>query len=65
MRRNSSGDEPMRQLWGGAACAVALAAAFGAQQPAATPAQERPLFRGGARFVRVDVYPTGPDGRPV
>ena len=23
------------------------------------------MFRGGARFVRVDVYPTGPDGRPV
>ena len=66
----------MRQVWSGAACAFALAAALGAQQPTPPPqqsppstpadeAQARPLFRGGARFVRVDVYPTGPDGRPV
>ena len=38
--------------------------------PAAGEAQtddiaQRPLFRAGARFVRVDVFPTGRDGRPV
>ena len=38
--------------------------------PAAGEAQQsdiaqRPLFRAGARFVRVDVFPTGKDGRPV
>jgi len=34
---------------------------------AAAAAQEvqRPTFRGGARFVRVDVYPTDRDGTPI
>lgn len=27
--------------------------------------QQRPLFRGGARFVRVDVYPTDSEGKPI
>ena len=64
----------MRHLWIGLACACFVAAA-GAQEQSRPPQpqaatqgdepQERPLFRGGARFVRVDVYPTGPDGRPV
>lgn len=31
----------------------------------AQEAQQRPTFRGGARFVRVDVYPTDRDGKPV
>ena len=39
------------------------------QQPARPPeaddVQQRPLFRGGARFVRVDVYPTDREGRPI
>lgn len=32
---------------------------------AATAQEQQPTFRGGARFVRVDVYPTDADGRPV
>jgi VWFA-related protein len=32
---------------------------------AAQQAQQQPTFRGGARFVRVDVYPTGRDGKPI
>lgn len=55
--------------------ATALLAGQGSPQqapasPAAGEAQandiaQRPLFRAGARFVRVDVFPTGRDGRPV
>jgi VWFA-related protein len=30
-----------------------------------TQAQQRPVFRGGTRFVRVDAYPTSKDGRIV
>lgn len=37
-----------------------LAAAVVAQD-----AQQRPTFRGGARYVRVDVYPTDADGKPI
>jgi VWFA-related protein len=49
-----------------AAAGVMLGVAVAAQQ-AAAPAQEeqRPLFRGGARFVRVDVFPTDRNGKPV
>src|SRR5689334_21430772 len=38
-----------------------------AQQPAAQPtqAQQKPVFRGGTHFVRVDAYPTSKDGRIV
>jgi len=32
---------------------------------AAQEAQQRPTFRGGARFVRVDVFPTDRSGKPV
>jgi VWFA-related protein len=58
--------------------ASALTAILGAQQgqqqqqqpPPPPPSRteeppQRPLFRGGARFVRVDVYPTDRDGRPI
>ena len=30
-----------------------------------TQAQQRPVFRGGTHFVRVDAYPTSKDGRIV
>jgi VWFA-related protein len=38
-----------------------------APQQAAPPtqAQQRPVFRGGTHFVRVDAYPTTPDGKIV
>jgi VWFA-related protein len=38
-----------------------------AQQPTAPPtqAQQRPVFRGGTQFVRVDAYPTTKDGKIV
>ncbi|MEX2273469.1 MAG: VWA domain-containing protein [Vicinamibacterales bacterium] len=32
---------------------------------AAQETQQRPTFRGGARFVRVDVYPTDSEGKPI
>lgn len=44
-----------------ACCAAVLAAALTAQVP---PAQQKPTFRAGVNFVRVDVYPTL-DGRIV
>jgi VWFA-related protein len=34
------------------------ASAAAQQPPAATQAQQRPVFRGGTRFIRVDAYPT-------
>ena len=46
---------------------VALTLTAGAQQPAeppATQAQQRPVFRAGTHFVRVDAYPTQ-DGQIV
>lgn len=49
---------------GAAACL--LSALVSGQQATAKPdEQQRPLFRAGARFVRVDVFPTGRDGKPV
>lgn len=36
-----------------------------AQEAPPQDPQTPPTFRGGARFVRVDVYPTDSDGRPV
>ena len=48
---------------------LALGAGAASQQapqaPAHGEAQQQPLFRGGARFVRVDVYPTDREGRPI
>ena len=38
-----------------------FATALAAQEPA----QQQPTFRGGARFVRVDVYPTDNAGKPI
>src|SRR5687767_6694912 len=53
--------------------AIVLSAVAGAQQGQTPPpapqtkAEEpqRPLFRGGARFVRVDVFPTDRNGVPI
>jgi VWFA-related protein len=40
------------------------AASLAAQQPSQEPPKpQRPVFRGGTQLVRVDVYPTGKDGR--
>ena len=39
--------------------------AVAARQDGQTQAQQRPVFRGGTRFVRVDAYPAGPDGKIV
>ena len=36
-----------------------------AQQPPPTAAQQRPVFRGGTQFIRVDAYPTSRDGRII
>ena len=33
--------------------------------PPQTQAQQRPVFRGGTHFVRVDAYPTTKDGKIV
>jgi VWFA-related protein len=45
--------------------AAAVAAAVVAQQPPPpTQAQQRPVFRGGTQFVRVDAYPTR-DGKII
>ena len=44
-------------------CAAAVLAAQ-QQEPPPTAAQQRPVFRGGTHFVRVDAYPTQ-DGRIV
>jgi VWFA-related protein len=42
---------------------VAAQAPQAVQPP--TQAQQRPVFRGGTHFVRVDAYPTTPDGKIV
>ena len=42
-----------------------VGAALSAQEAPPQEPQTPPTFRGGARFVRVDVYPTDADGRPV
>ncbi len=47
-----------------ATLAFAGVAAQAPQTPPATQAQQRPVFRGGTHFVRVDAYPTA-DGKIV
>jgi VWFA-related protein len=49
---------PERQPW-----RVTAQAPQAGQSP--TQAQQRPVFRGGTHFVRVDAYPTTPDGKIV
>src|SRR5688500_12737772 len=44
---------------------VGAVAAVAVVSVAAQEVQQRPTFRGGARFVRVDVYPAGADGKPI
>lgn len=45
--------------------AVLAAVALAVGAAAAQDSQQRPTFRGGARFVRVDVYPTDSAGKPI
>lgn len=48
--------------------ACLLSAAVSAQQqtpPTPDETQQRPLFRAGSRFVRVDVFPTDRNGKPI
>src|SRR5688500_9368270 len=63
------------RLWTGISCCCVLTVVIAAQQqaqqlprppvPQERAEPQRPLFRGGARFVRVDVFPTDKDGTPV
>ena len=58
----------MRRWFGaGAIVSILLGVVAAQQQPPPLPetaAQQRPVFRGGTHFVRVDAYPTQ-DGRIV
>jgi VWFA-related protein len=47
------------------AAALLAAPLFAQQPPAPMEAQQRPVFRGGTHFVRVDAYPTTSDGKIV
>lgn len=50
----------------GIVCVVnVVAAQHQPQQSSSQPPQQRPTFRGSARFVRVDVYPADRDGKPI
>ena len=53
----------LRPVWSFAQC-LGVAAAGAAAGTTPTTAQQRPVFRGGTHFVRVDAYPTQ-DGRIV
>jgi VWFA-related protein len=44
---------------------VAAAAGVGAQAPAANPTAQRPTFRGGINYVKVDMYASTRDGTPI
>jgi VWFA-related protein len=56
----------VRWLWSGLFVGAALGVAAAQQQPPPQPlaAQQRPVFRGGTHFVRVDAYPVQ-DGKIV
>jgi VWFA-related protein len=54
----------LRALTSGLAVSSLLAALAAQQPPPPTAAQQRPVFRGGTHFVRVDAYPTR-DGKIV
>jgi VWFA-related protein len=54
----------MRTLLG--ICLLASAAvSVGAQSPASTPTPQRPTFRGGINYVKVDMYASTRDGMPI
>ena len=58
----------MHKLLAAASVGIALAAVVTSAQQAQPPqseAQQRPLFRAGSRFVRVDVFPRDRDGKPI
>src|SRR5678810_217507 len=44
---------------------VSAVAVVGAQTPAQTPAPQRPTFRGGINYVKVDMYASTRDGDPI
>ena len=47
-------------------CLLAFAVAgVGAQTPAQDPAPQRPTFRGGINYVKVDMYASTRDGKPI
>ena len=49
-----------------ALCLLASAvAAVGAQTPAQNPPPQRPTFRGGINYVKVDMYASTRDGKPI
>jgi VWFA-related protein len=54
----------MRTLLGAAALAILVGAPHPAAQERQAPDPQRPVFRAGAHFVRVDVYPMR-DGQPL
>jgi VWFA-related protein len=56
----------VRWLWAGMVVCATLGVVAAGQQPVPPPtaAQQRPVFRGGTHFVRVDAYPTQ-DGKIV
>src|SRR6266511_3927680 len=54
----------IRWLGAGLIVSIALGVAAAQQQPPPTAAQQRPVFRGGTHFVRVDAYPIQ-DGKIV
>ena len=53
-----------RQLTVGAAIAIVLGCVFAVPTSGQAPDRQRPVFRAGALFVRVDVYPTA-NGKPT
>src|SRR5690349_5257866 len=55
----------MRRRISHLAAALLAAPLFAQQQPPPMEAQQRPVFRGGTHFVRVDAYPTTKDGKIV
>jgi len=44
---------------------VSAAAVLGAQAPASPPSAQRPTFRGGINYVKVDMYASTRDGVPI
>ena len=49
----------------GSSLRVGLGLVVGLSLVVGLAAQQRPTFRGSARFVRVDVYPTDANGKPI
>ena len=54
----------VRWLWAGMVVCAMLGVVAAQQPPPPTAAQQRPVFRGGTHFVRVDAYPSQ-DGKII